>query len=220
MRDEIFEIEIDKITDTANFVKNSLSDSPIIIIGERHHNRTDRWLQETVMEFIKDFEPRFFLCELLHAASYDPNHEELTFRDDDTERNDPVKNTDEFRTFEEGFYYNIGRNYNVKIIGCDLPSCIKRDLDRCMYNQIREKKMGEIITDYSKSSEPLIVVLGNNHVKESYIYNFIKSGYISICIDDKCYNCNKNIDDQHQQSDLCKNCNSIRTRKIKTISFK
>lgn len=223
MKQKTFEIY--KITDIANYVKNSLSDSRIIIIGERHHNKsttgTDRMLQEKVMETIKNLKPKIFLYELLHAAIFDPKNDKLTFRNDDKERNDPVENSDEFKTWEEGFYYNLARKYKVKIIGCDLPSYIQRELDQDMCNQIREKKMGEIITDNSKSCEPLIVVLGNYHVKEtSNIYNFIKSDYISICIDDVCDKCKENILDKDQDNDQCQKCKATRTRKIITSGFK
>jgi hypothetical protein len=221
LKQKIF--EIDKITDIADYVKNSLSDSPIIIIGERHHNGTDRMLQKEVMEVIKNFKPKNFLYELMHSAIYDPNKHEITFRDD-KEKNDPVDDAEEFKTWEDGFYYNIARNYKVKIIGCDLPVYLWKisELGKDEIkenNPIREKKMGEIITEYSKPFEPLIVVLGNDHVKDtSNIYNFINSDYISICIDDICYKCKREVIDQHQ--DVCQNCNAIRTRKIKTISLK
>lgn len=205
--------EIDKITDIADYLKNSLSDNPIIIIGERHHNGTDRMLQKEVMEVIKNLKPKNFLYELMHSAIYDPNKHKLTFRDDDIEKNDPVDDAEEFKTWEDGFYYNIARNHKVKIIGCD-PDSNKG-------NQIREKKMGEIITEYSKSFEPLIVVLGNVHVKEtSNIYNFIRSKYISICIDDICHKCKENVSDKDQDIDQCQKCKAPRTRKIKKIDFK
>ncbi len=133
----------------------------------------------------------------------------------------------EFKHLENGFYYNIAEKYNLKLIGCDLPSCILVDLDlkrmwgyldENMYHQKRENKMGEIITEYSEYFKPLIVVLGNRHVKEtSDIYKFIKSGYISICIDDICYTCKGEIKDKGV--DQCQNCNAIRTIKIKTIGL-
>ncbi len=222
MKDKIF--EIDKITDIANYVKNSLSYSQIIIIGERHHNCSDFMLQEAVVNNLK---PKNVLIEVLHAAIYDSNKHELTFRDDDTEKNDPCEDLDEFKHLENGFYYNIAEKYNLKLIGCDLPSCILVDLDlkrmwgyldENMYHQKRENKMGEIITEYSESFKPLIVVLGNRHVKEtSNIYKFIESGYISICIDDICYTCKGEIKDKGV--DQCQNCNAIRTIKIKTIGL-
>lgn len=209
---EIF--EIDKITDIADYVKNSLSDSLIIIIGERHDNvsttRTDCMLQKEIIEAVKNLKPKNFLYELMHSAIYDPNKHKVTFRDNKG-KNDPVDDSDEFKSWRHGFYYDIAINHNVKIIGCD------PDSNEC--NQIREKKMGEIITEYSKSFEPLIVVLGNVHVKEtSNIYNFINSGYISICIDDICYKCKEEVKDKEQ--DVCQNCNAVRTRKIKSISLK
>lgn len=221
--------EIDKITDIADYVKNSLGDRTIIIIGERHDNKTgtDRKLQKHVMEVIKNLNPNYFLYELLHSAIYDPKYHKLTFRDD-AEREEP-ENSDEFEKWKEGFYYNIAEEYKVKIIGCDLPSCTLNNLDlihhndRNVINPIREEKMGEIITECSenlKSSEPLIVVLGNDHVKEtSKIYNFIKSGYISICIDDICQNCNEEVKDKDFDQCQNQNCKTIRTRTIKTISL-
>lgn len=223
MTQKIF--EIGKITDIADYVKNSLSDSPIIIIGERHHNGTDRMLQKEVMEVIKNLKPKDFLYELMDSAIYDPKKHDITFRDD-KEKNGPVDDAEDFKTWEDGFYYNIARNYKVKIIGCDLPVYLWKipELGKDEIkenNPIREKKMGEIITEYSKSFEPLIVVLGNVHVKEnSNIYNFIKSEYISICIDDICDKCHEEVKKQDQDIDYCQNCKAIRTRKIKTISLK
>lgn len=173
--------------------RQEVSKPSVVIIGECHEP-LERCCQEG---FIKEFRPKYVLIEKLRALSYDPETDCIKFRDDATIVEDDLLQLKDFED-DYDYYKKMSKKYNIQLIGCDfshgelnklsedlgIPSFGRGDFDDIRFDDAREKKMGEIVLNYSGSSSKLImVIIGHWHARcDSKIHEKLK-GYIDyICI--------------------------------------
>lgn len=180
--------DLKKFAECVGYEFNQVGRKPsVVIVGESHGCQIELCRLEKLIGMLK---PEFALIEQLVALAFEPESNHFGFRNgmvciDDEDR-------ENLKGFITGYYEefkNISVKYNIKIIGCDLSEgelCGYERFNPLIYDK-RERKMGEVIINYSKiSSEPLIAFIGHWHARsDSKIHEKLNGNIDYICIWDE-----------------------------------
>ena len=171
-----------------------------IILGDPHTTNRSRDARRLENNVIAQFLPEYILAEPgMGAWIFDPNKNETQLREDeplnckeDTDNmnyflklainGDELKEKDKaFQSFQDQNDNNVNPDlnplqfklwsirYKIPLVGCDL--CL-HEMRRFNWpsNEVRERKMGKIISDYAKNSKkPIIAIVGLEHTDRIHL---------------------------------------------------